>query len=62
MTNINNLKIGTRLGLAFATLLVLTSAVIGLGISMLGLLSDSLNRINDDRDPRCRKYQKSLIT
>ena len=37
MTNINNLKIGTRLGLAFATLLVLTSAVVVLGITKLGL-------------------------
>ncbi|UUZ46857.1 hypothetical protein LP420_24205 [Massilia sp. B-10] len=45
---IANLRIGARLGLGFAIVLVLLAASIGLGLRNMGLMHDSVDRITDE--------------
>ncbi|MGA8785964.1 MAG: MCP four helix bundle domain-containing protein, partial [Polaromonas sp.] len=45
-----NLKIGTRLGLGFAVILVLLAAVIGLGLNSMGSIQTQANEIVDDHN------------
>jgi methyl-accepting chemotaxis protein len=42
-----NLKIGPRLGVAFATVIALAAVVVVIGITRLSDLNDSLNKIGE---------------
>jgi methyl-accepting chemotaxis protein len=58
--NIKNWKIGTRLGGAFALLLVLLTACIWFGIASLRLLNDGTTRIVDEDYPKTILAYESL--
>ena len=58
--NIKNWKIGTRLGGAFALLLVLLAACIWFGIASLRLLNDGTTRIVDEDYPKTILAYESL--
>jgi hypothetical protein len=47
-----NLKIGPRLGVAFATVIALAAVVVVIGITRLSDLNESLNKIGEDRLPK----------
>jgi methyl-accepting chemotaxis protein len=66
MSGFKNLRIGTRLGFAFAGVIGLASVVVGIGISQLAAETDSLTLIAADRVPKVRavaemKDQVNLI-
>ncbi|MEW6563648.1 MAG: MCP four helix bundle domain-containing protein, partial [Pseudomonadota bacterium] len=48
----NNLRIGTRLGMAFLTLVILLTTVAGIGISRLSNLNDEIDKMVNDRFPK----------
>jgi len=47
-----NLKIGPRLGVAFATVVALAAVVVVIGITRLSDLNESLTKIGEDRLPK----------
>ena len=49
MTAIQNLKIGTRLGVAFAAVIAIAGVVVGIGITRLSHITASLSLIGTDR-------------
>ncbi len=55
MRFLTNLKLSTRLGVAFATLLLLATIVVSVGISELSSLNSSLGLISADRVPKVQK-------
>lgn len=55
MNSLKNLKIGARLGLAFATLIALALLVGLIGVSRLSQLNESLALIGSDRVPKVQK-------
>lgn len=55
MTLFNNLNLGTRLGVAFATLILMGFVVVSFGIQQLSSLSESLSVISADRVPKVKK-------
>ena len=52
---IANLKIGMRLGLAFAAVIALATAVVMIGITRLSDITDSVTLIGNDRVPKVQK-------
>jgi methyl-accepting chemotaxis protein len=52
MSFFSNLKIGPRLGFAFATVIALATVVVVIGITRLSHLNESLNKIGEDRLPK----------
>jgi methyl-accepting chemotaxis protein len=52
MSFFSNLKIGPRLGFAFATVIALAAVVVVIGITRLSGLNDSLDKIGSDRLPK----------
>jgi len=46
---LSNLKIGTRLTLAFSTVIVLLMIILGVAVSVLGGMSDTMDSVIDDR-------------
>ena len=52
MSFFSNLKIGPRLGFAFATVIALAAVVVVIGITRLSGLNDSLEKIGSDRLPK----------
>jgi len=52
---LNNLKIGPRLGLAFAAIVLAAALVVAVGISRLSRLTESLSLIGSDRIPKVHK-------
>jgi methyl-accepting chemotaxis protein len=52
MNFVNNLKIGQRLGLAFAVVVATAGLVVAVGITRLGHIDDSLHTISTDRLPK----------
>ncbi|MBT9502497.1 MAG: MCP four helix bundle domain-containing protein [Burkholderiaceae bacterium] len=55
MNYIKNLRIGARLGVGFALLIVIAVAVVLLGLSRLGELNESLQQIGHDRVPKVQR-------
>ena len=58
--NISNMKIGTRLGLGFGTVLVLLAMVVGLGIARLAALNDGMNNIVKQTYPKVEMAQNII--
>ncbi|MEO8169789.1 MAG: methyl-accepting chemotaxis protein [Oxalobacteraceae bacterium] len=58
--NINNLKIGTRLGLGFGAVLLLLAIIVGLGITRLADLNDGTDRITNKTYPKVLLAQHVL--
>ncbi len=56
-TYLHNLRIGVRLGAAFAFVLVLLMAVVAVGVSRLGAVDDHLRSVVEDRYPHVRTAQ-----
>ena len=52
MNFLANLKIGPRMGFAFATVIALAAVVVVIGITRLSHLNESLNKIGEDRLPK----------
>ena len=52
MSFFTNLKIGPRLGFAFATVIALATVVVAIGITRLSSLNESLITIGEDRLPK----------
>ena len=52
MNFLANLKIGPRMGLAFATVIALATVVVLIGITRLSHLNESLDKIGSDRVPK----------
>ena len=57
MNYLRNLRIGARLGAAFAFVLVLLLAVVAVGMSRLNEVNDRLRSVVDDRYPHSRAAQ-----
>ena len=57
MSHLRNLRIGARLGAAFAFVLVLLLAVVAVGMSRLNEVNDRLRSVVDDRYPHSRAAQ-----
>jgi len=55
MNALKNLKLGTRLGLAFAAIILLSAVVVVIGITRLSAVTDSLTVIGADRVPKVQK-------
>jgi methyl-accepting chemotaxis protein len=55
MNALNNLKLGTRLGLAFAAIIVLSVIVVVIGITRLSAITESITLIGADRVPKVQK-------
>ncbi|MEO8407034.1 MAG: methyl-accepting chemotaxis protein [Oxalobacteraceae bacterium] len=60
--HLNNLKIGTRLGLGFCAVLVLLALVVGLGITRLAVLNAGTNRIVVENYPKVQLAQRILAS
>jgi methyl-accepting chemotaxis protein len=55
MTRLKNLRIGTRLGLAFAAILALAAVVVAIGITRLAAVTQSLSQVGADRIPKIQQ-------
>lgn len=62
MLLLGNLKIGTRLGLAFGALLLIVLGIIGLSLSRLESQDALLNKFTNDRVPQLMTSQKWAIS
>lgn len=55
MNHFDNLKLGTRLGGAFAAVIVLAAVVVVFGITRLSQITESLVLVGSDRVPKVQK-------
>ena len=61
MMSFANLKIGTRLGLGFAVILVLLAVIVGIGIGRLSSLNDRVNDLSDNHIPKLLDENEWII-